>query len=252
VKLTYLGQSGIILESAGERIVIDPYLSESARLVNPMWARALPIPIPPSALAGSLAVLCTHEHIDHLDPLTIAPLLEVSPGTDLYTSEAAIRSLPFAVDAARVHALRGEGESLEIGPFTIRPVPAAHSVTYTLEQTELGHRWLGFVVEADGRRVFHAGDAVDYPGLAESVGAVDLACVPINGRGREDRDIVGNFEPAEAADLCRRVNASQALAMHWDMFAANPGDPGAFRSALAGSGMIVHVLAPMETIDLLR
>jgi L-ascorbate 6-phosphate lactonase len=250
MKLTYLGQSGVILESEGERIVIDPYLSESARLVNPRWSRVLPIPMPPSALAGSLAVLCTHEHIDHLDPLTIAPLLEASPRTDLYASEAAIRSLSFVVDVARVHGLRGEGESLEIGPFTIRPVPAAHSVTYTLEQTDIGHRWLGFVVETEGLRVFHAGDAVDYPGLAEAIGTVDLACVPINGRGREDRDIVGNFEPAEAADLCRRVNASHALAMHWDMFAENPGDPGAFRAALAGSGVIAHVLAPMETIDL--
>jgi L-ascorbate metabolism protein UlaG (beta-lactamase superfamily) len=251
VKVTYLGQSGIILEAEGERIVIDPYLSDGASLVNPMWSRALPIPMLPRALAGTLAVLCSHEHIDHLDPLTIAPLLEASPATDLYASEAALGSCTFAVDAARLHGLRGEGETLEIGPFVVRPVPAAHSASYTLEQTELGHRWLGFVVEAEGRRVFHAGDAVDYGGLAESIGTVDLACVPINGRGREDRDIVGNFEPAEAADLCRRVHATHALAMHWDMFAANAGDPDAFRSALAGSGIRVHVLTPLETIDLL-
>jgi L-ascorbate metabolism protein UlaG (beta-lactamase superfamily) len=106
------------------------------------------------------------------------------------------------------------------------------------------------IVEADGVRIVHTGDTVDFDGYAEMIGTADLVCLPINGRGREDKKIVGNFDPAEAADLCRRVRAREALALHWDMFPVNPGDPAAFAAALKGSGIEVHFGPPMYTFSL--
>jgi L-ascorbate metabolism protein UlaG (beta-lactamase superfamily) len=251
VRITFLGQSGLLLSAGGETLLIDPYLSDIGRLLDGgMWSRDLPIPMAPHDFAGALAVVCTHEHIDHLDPLTVAPLLACSPTTVLVAPAAAIAQLPFMARRHQLVPVRAEGEALRIGPFTITPLPAAHSEQYTLETTERhGHRWSSVVVEADGVRLFHAGDAVEHDGLVAGVGAVDVACVPINGRGREAEGIVGNFDAAEAADLCRRLSAAHAVPLHWDMFAVNAGDPEEFVRQLSGTDVTVHVLRPLAWFD---
>ena len=242
MKVTFLGQAGVLLEAQGERLLIDPYMSDNLNaLSNGFWARGIPIPMPISDLVGCRAVVCTHEHPDHLDPVTVAALLTASRDTVLVAPAATVPSLPFAVPAEQIRGMRGENDTHTFGPFTVRSIPAAHASDYTLEQTaEHGSRWCSVVVEADGRTVFHAGDTVDYDGFDRAIGPVDVACVPINGRGREDQDIVGNMDEMEAADLCRRLPARHALAIHWDMFPVNPGDPDKFRAALDGSGITVH------------
>lgn len=249
MKITFLGQAGVLLESAGDRVVIDPYLSDNLSMLSKgFWARSAPIPLSLRALAGAAAVVCTHEHPDHLDPVTVAALLTASKGTVLVAPEAALLQLPWRADPGQLRGMRGEGEVISAGPFTIRSLAAAHTADYRCERTEEhGHRWCSVVVEAEGVRVFHAGDTVDYAGYAAAVGPVDVACVPINGRGREGQGIVGNMDELEAADLCRRLPAGHALALHWDMFAVNPGDPVKFASALGRSQVVVHTGSAMSS-----
>jgi L-ascorbate metabolism protein UlaG (beta-lactamase superfamily) len=251
MKVTFLGQSGLVLESAGERILIDPYLSDLINdTSNGVWLRAYPVPVPVTEYVGALAVIATHEHADHLDPLTIAPLLVASPATVLVLPEAATAKICWPLPTSQIMTMRGGGESFEFGPFRVTSVPAAHSIDYRLEwSSEHGHRWCGVIIEVEGIRLIHTGDTVDFDGYTDLVGRVDVACVPINGRGREDKDITGNFEPFEAAAFCRTVGAHEALAMHWDMFPVNPGDPAAFVDALKGSGIEVHYGPPMYTLS---
>lgn len=251
MKVTFLGQAGVLLEAAGERLLIDPYLSDNLNaLSNGFWARGVPIPIDLRELVGAAAVVCTHEHPDHLDPVTVASLLTASPGTVLVAPAAALTSLPWLVDPGQLHGMRGEGDTRTFGPFTVRSIPAAHAGDYTVERTgEHGSRWCSVVVEAEGVTVFHAGDTVDYDGFDAAIGPVDVACVPINGRGREDQGIVGNMDEIEAADLCRRLPARHALAIHWDMFPVNPGDPAKFAAALDGSGVVVHAGPAMTSFE---
>jgi L-ascorbate 6-phosphate lactonase len=242
MKVTFLGQAGVVLELPGERILIDPYLSDLLNgFSNGMWRRSYPIPAQMSDFVGAHAVIATHEHGDHLDPLSIAPLLAASPQTVLLVPSAATSKICWPVSSSQVRTMRGELESFHFGSFKVTSLPAAHSIDYKLEfSAEHGHRWCGVIIEADGLRVIHTGDTVDFDGYADMVGRVDVACVPINGRGREDKNIVGNFEPHEAAEFCRHIGARTVLALHWDMFPVNPGDPSALVAALSGSGVEVH------------
>jgi L-ascorbate 6-phosphate lactonase len=104
------------------------------------------------------------------------------------------------------------------------------------------------VIELGGARLFHAGDTVDYPELAGHLREldVDLALLPVNGRdaAREAEDIVGNLDPAEAADLAGRAGVDVAVPMHYDMFAVNLGDPGRFVSLLRRRHPSVSALVP--------
>jgi L-ascorbate metabolism protein UlaG (beta-lactamase superfamily) len=91
-------------------------------------------------------------------------------------------------------------------------------------------RFLGYVFEGDGIRVYHAGDTIPYDGLAGEVRGLspDVALLPINGRDaeREALGIVGNLDESEAVALAVEAGVELLVPMHWDMFAANPGSPG--------------------------
>ena len=72
MKIRFLGQSGYLLESNNTSIIIDPYLSDSVNRVAGR-PRVLPIPIEPKDIFCD-AVICTHDHLDHLDPDTAADI----------------------------------------------------------------------------------------------------------------------------------------------------------------------------------
>ena len=68
MKIRFLGQSGYILKSGNTEIIIDPYLSDSVNRVAGR-PRTLPVPINPKDIKCD-AVICTHNHLDHLDPFS--------------------------------------------------------------------------------------------------------------------------------------------------------------------------------------
>lgn len=125
---------------------------------------------------------------------------------------------------------------MTVGAARVWPVPALHGLhaadayTFGHEYSEAQYRFLGYVVELDGVRVYHAGDTVMFDGLIEAVRelAPHVALLPINGRDyfREGQDIVGNLNAREAARLAVEIGANLLIPMHYDMFAGNLEDPG--------------------------
>jgi L-ascorbate metabolism protein UlaG (beta-lactamase superfamily) len=95
---------------------------------------------------------------------------------------------------------------------------------------DVGWRFVGFVVDVGGVRVYHAGDSEIYPGMVERLAPlqIDVALLPINGRDwfRERHGIIGNMDEREAAYLANAIGARVVIPMHYDMFAGNPGSPG--------------------------
>ena len=63
--ITWLGQSGYLLEDSGTRVFLDPYLSDAVNRVAGR-PRMVEPPIRPEEVSGT--VICTHDHLDHLDP----------------------------------------------------------------------------------------------------------------------------------------------------------------------------------------
>ena len=43
MKITWLGQAGLLLETDGKKIIVDPYLSQSVEKVNPKNYRRVPV-----------------------------------------------------------------------------------------------------------------------------------------------------------------------------------------------------------------
>lgn len=233
--LWWLGQSGFLVSHAGECLLFDPYLSDSLTrkyaATDKPHVRLTARVVDPARLDFLRVVTSSHNHTDHLDADTLGPIFAANADTRLVLPAANVdfvaqrlgeatrpRFVPLA-DAARA----------TVGPFTFEAVPAAHE--------ELSPNYAGFVVSIGSFRLYHSGDTILYPGIAERLRpfAVDVALLPINGRAPERR-VAGNLDGLEAARLAHAIGARQAVPCHYEMFAFNTASPVAFAAECARLG----------------
>jgi L-ascorbate 6-phosphate lactonase len=239
VGMLWLGQSGVALRLAGRTVLIDPFLS-------PHPDRLVPPPFAAADAHGVDLVLVTHDHLDHLDEDALPVLAAASPtATVVVPTELVERVAHLGVERKRIAGVDAPG-TVELGGLTIHGVPACHGEKPS-DAYRLGP-FRGYVVAAPGLRVYHAGDTIPFDGLVERLRGigVDLALLPINGRDaeREALGIVGNLDAREAAELAAAIDASAVVPLHWDMFAANLGDPARLVRAAETTVIVPRRLDP--------
>ncbi len=232
VAMWWLGQASVVLRAAGTTIYIDPFLSAYPDRLAP------PLVTPEAASADY--VLCTHEHVDHFDPQTLPGMAQAAPHACFVVPLHMVEQVTaLGISAERVLGTQ-PGEVLHLGAITLLAVPASHGLKappahygFDFVEHEGKHlyRYLGYILEITGVRIYHAGDTVIYDGMVERLREqeIDVAFLPINGRSyfREQRNIVGNMDEREAADLAAAAGVKLLVPIHYDMFAANQGRPGA-------------------------
>jgi L-ascorbate 6-phosphate lactonase len=247
VGIWWLGQASVALRGAGTNVLVDPFLS-------PHPNRLVPPPFEPREVGGLDAVLCTHEHYDHFDAEALPELAETSSGAVIVVPEPLVDAVvALGIDAERVVGAQPD-RSIELDGVAIHPVPACHGVefddAYTFGRELSGglFRYLGYVLDLGGVRVYHAGDTIPFEGLEEQLRAlaIDVALLPINGRDakREAQGIVGNMDPREAAYVADGAGADVVIPIHFDMFEANLGDPAAFLDIVLHERLDLAVLVP--------
>jgi L-ascorbate metabolism protein UlaG (beta-lactamase superfamily) len=247
VSITWYGQSGFRLAAGDSRVLIDPFLSHRAD-------RRYPPPASASDFADVTLVLCTHEHVDHLDLPFLREFCAVnSEARIVVPAPVAEIAAGAGIDRARlVSAVPGEDQ--QDRDVTVHPVPALHGiggdqpVAYEFAPGGGPVRFLGYVAEIGGVRLYHAGDGLVYPELPATLAALapDVLMLPINGRDhmRESAGIVGNMNEHEAAWLCTQVGASYVIPMHYDAIKGNLGDPGRFTAVAHVSGASAAIMIP--------
>jgi len=221
-----LGQMGMAIKGPDALIVIDPCLSDVVREnAGDWWTRAYPPPLLPDELTDVDYFFVSHEHLDHLDPLTLGPAAKASPAAQ-FVAPGWCRQLLHNLDIADDRITVPPGlKSLELGDMRVTAVPGAH---YEREYDEtLGFRWLGFLIEWNGVTLYHAGDTVIHPGFIETLQSLptpDVAIVPVNGRDwyrESEAGAIGNLLPVEAARLARDLGWDTLIPGHNDLYPNN-------------------------------
>jgi L-ascorbate 6-phosphate lactonase len=245
--LSWFGQASFAAQGGGATVLFDPFLS-------PYDGRLHDSPLAPEEAVGIDVVFCSHEHVDHLDVPSIGAIATASPGAVFVVPSPIVDMVTEAgAPSDRVVGMQ-PGGSVEIGGLTVRAVPACHGVTmddaYGFGESLSGGlvRFLGFVIDLGGVRIYHAGDTIHFDGMEETLAplGIDVALLPINGRDaeRERRGIVGNLDHREAAWLGSRIDAGLLVPMHYDLFARNLGFPGALVETVGREFPDVSVLVP--------
>lgn len=204
----FLGQSGYLLKTENTTILIDPYLSDSVNRVAGR-PRMLPVPLNPAEICCD-AVICTHNHLDHLDPDTIAQIHD----KQLYITTNEGKAVLNRLGRHTVVALH-VGESIVVGDFEITAVFADHTVEA-----------FGLIVKAENKTLYFSGDTLYNEKLFDVAKyKPDVTCICINGR-------LGNMNVREALITAERIGAKINIPNHYDMFASNAEDPRAFTAQI--------------------
>lgn len=153
MQITHLGHSSVLVEVADRRILIDPGNFSDA------W----------HSLTDLDAILVTHLHPDHIDPLHVPALIAANPQAAVHV-EPQVLTVVDLPTARPVHA----DTSLDLGGVTVAAVGGLHAVIHR-DIPRIGN--VGLVVSAEGEPVlFHPGDSL------EAVPAgVDVLAVPAYG-----------------------------------------------------------------------
>ena len=198
-RLTWLGHSTVLLETAGVRLLTDPVLR--AR-IGPVGRRLDLVEID---LATVDAVLISHLHHDHLD----------LPSMRLLPPEVRV-----IVPSGAGALLRGSGfpnvtelavdQSTTWGSAVIEAVPARHEGRrrpFGPNAPALGFRIAGEDV------IYFAGDTDIFPEMAGLATDLDLAILPVGGWGPTLRG--GHMDAVRAAKALTLLRPRTAVAIHW-------------------------------------
>ncbi|MFH9549973.1 MBL fold metallo-hydrolase [Streptomyces sp. NPDC051445] len=207
VEITWWGHATCTVEDSDVRVLTDPLFAR--RLAHLRRRRGAP---PPPEAWRADVVLVSHLHADHLH---VPSLERLAPGTRLLVPRGAPRAVP---GLRRLRHLRlsemGPGDESTVDGVRIRAVPARHDG----RRLPVGrHRSpaLGYVVEGEARTYF-AGDTGLFEDMAEEVGPVDVALLPVGGWGPHLGE--GHLDAGRAAEALARLAPRSAVPVHYGTY----------------------------------
>ena len=198
MKITWLGQAGLLFEINGTKIVIDPYLSDSVEKINPKNARHVPVLEDLFNIKPDIMIF-THNHLDHYDPDTVKKFIHNNM-TVLAPKSVWDDVKKYAGD--NNYVLFNRHTTWTENNISFTAVKAEHS-----DPTSIG------VIINDGEKKYYiTGDTLYneeiFEDIPEDIYAVFL---PVNGVGN-------NMNIEDAERFCKKINPKTAVPIHWGMF----------------------------------
>ena len=113
------------------------------------------------------------------------------------------------------------GESVEVDDVVVEAVPSYNT---DKDFHPKKNAWLGFIVEVEGVRIYHAGDADFIPEMKDF--NVDIALLPVSGTYVMTAD--------QAVEAALAIQPKLAIPMHYGAIVGDEGDALNFKKALEG------------------
>lgn len=156
-------------------------------------------------------VLISHEHFDHCSPDDIAKVSKED--TIIITEPVSAEKLSGDV---RVF---NPGDTENIGGVKITALPSYNTDKAFHPKSS---NFLGFIVEIDGVKIYHTGDADFIPEMKDL--DVDIAFIPVSGTYVMDAN--------QAVEAARSINPDIAIPMHYGAIVGSEDDAKKFAEAL--------------------
>lgn len=221
IRLTWLGHA--TWEIAGSKtIIVDPFLNDC-----PTAAKKA------EEIDEADYVLVTHDHFDHIAD---APQILKRTGATLVSTFEVCTAL------SEEHGITADGGniggSVPLDGVTVHIVPAWHTAGKGTPT--------GFIIEMDGRRIYHTGDTCLFNDMAlyGELFTPDVLLLPIG-----DRFTMGPTSAAKAVGL---VRPRFAIPMHYGTWPPIEQDPTVFKdlAALEAPDTEVRVLEVGQSFEL--
>ncbi len=203
MKITWLGQTGLLFDNGKTKIMIDPYLSNSVEKVNPKNYRRVSVDERFFEVSPDIMIF-THDHLDHYDPETAPRFLN--------KNEKQITVLcPTSVwQKAREH---GGGHNYV--QFNCRTKWSEYGFRFTAVRAEHSDPFaIGVIVEdlSENKTYYITGDTLYNEEIFAYIPErIDVLFLPVNGVGN-------NMNMTDAKQFCERVSPKVTVPYHCGMF----------------------------------
>jgi L-ascorbate metabolism protein UlaG (beta-lactamase superfamily) len=225
--MTWIGHATVLVRLAGRNVLFDPIFSTYASPVPPFGPkRVVPLPIDVDELPKIDVVMISHNHYDHLDFESVRRLAAMPQGSPRFLVPLGLKAWFEDRGITRVDEYDW-WQSTEEGALRITLVPVQHWSRRTLTDTN-ATLWGGWVVEGEGFRIIHAGDAgysQDFRDIGERFGAFDMAFLPIGSYAPRWFMRVNHLDVPEAVQVRADLNAARAIGIHWGTFESLADEP---------------------------
>ena len=226
MKLTYYGHASFLAELGGQKVLFDPFIrpNELAKAIDVDQIEAD-------------YILLTHGHGDH-----VADVEEIGKRTGAELVAIAEVAHWFGAKGLKAAYPMNIGGKVTLPFGTVRMVAATHSSS--MPDGTYGGVAAGFVIEAEGKTFYFAGDtALTYDmKIIREQHQLDFTLLPIG-----DNYTMGIDDALIAADW---VGATQIIGMHYDTFPAIKIDHEEAKAKAEKAGKQLLLLEIGETITL--
>lgn len=200
MKIIWIGQAGLLIETGGKKIMVDPYLSDSVEAINPKnWRR---VAVDENLFEEDIdMIVITHDHLDHLDPQTLERFLKKD------------KILTVLAPYNAWQQVRKNGKNRNYVMFNRGTVWTRDGIIFTAVKAEHSDLpAIGFIIDDGEFKVYVTGDTLYnkdiFPELPKNLDAVFL---PVNGVGN-------NMNISDAKQFAKMTEAKKAIPIHWGMF----------------------------------
>lgn len=200
MKITYLGQAGLLFEKNGFKIMIDPYLSDSVKKINPKNYRRVEVDEKFFEIKPDVMIF-THNHLDHYDPETVTHFIN----TDSNILVLAPKSV-----WDEVRKIGGNNNYVLFNRHTTWTENGIKFTAVKAEHSDITP--IGVIIDDGEKKYYITGDTLYNEEIFEDIPEDIYALfLPVNGVGN-------NMNMTDAAHFAKRINAKKTVPIHIGMF----------------------------------
>lgn len=200
-KVIWLGHASFKIVSDSKVIYIDPWKLKDDQKAD--------------------LILITHSHMDHLSESDIGSLRKED--TVIMGPPDVAAKVPGTIEVA-------PGDVKDVGWARVEAHPAYNPKK---KFHPASNRWVGFVADIKGYRIYHSGDTDVIPEM-KRVRNIDVALLPVGG--------TYTMTAEEAAEAVKVIGPKKAIPMHWGDIVGGLEDAERFKRI---AGCEVDVLKPV-------
>ena len=200
MKITYLGQAGLLFEKDGFKIMIDPYLSNSVKKINSKNYRRVPMDESFFEIKPDIMIF-THNHLDHYDPETAERFISADSNM-LVLAPKSVWDEVRKIGGNNNYVLFNRHTTWTEKRIKFTAVKAEHSDDYAI----------GVIIDDAERKYYITGDTLYNEEIFEDIpNDIYALFLPVNGVGN-------NMNMTDAKRFAEKIAPQKTVPIHIGMF----------------------------------